>query len=328
MPQAFNRTAPQPGLIRSCSIWRALEELGDLPTLLILEAIWLGDKRFEAICARTSLSRPLISGRLKSLAANGYIRRSAYCERPVRHEFLFEQKGVDLFPVTMMLLFWERKWSSRRQALKIRITHSACSHETTPVPHCRHCRETVRAKDIDWEDGPGLDWVVPHHTRRRQQRDSTVVTDSAMLFVEAAEILGDRWSGLALRSVFTGLHKFDEIQADSAMASNILSDRLQWLVERGMLEARLYQSRPDRYGYHPTTKALDYLPILLMLQLWGDRYFGSPKGPPVILRHRPCGSALELVASCSICDEELRVGTVQVLASDPTAVASEVSENS
>jgi DNA-binding HxlR family transcriptional regulator len=317
MPDPFRRTAPQPGLIRSCSIWRALEELGDFPTLLILEAIWLGDNRFEAICARTSLTRPLISGRLKSLVAKGYVRRSAYCERPLRHEFLFEQKGVDLFPVTMMLLFWERKWSSRRHAPATRITHSACGHETTPVPRCRHCGETVHAEQIDWEEGPGLGWIVPHHTRRRQQRDRTVIAEGAMLFVEAAEILGDRWSGLALRSVFTGLHKFDEIQADSAIAPNILSDRLNWLVERGKLKARLYQSRPDRYGYYPTAKALDYLPILLMLQLWGDRYFGSTEGPPVILRHRPCGSTLELIAGCSECSEALKADTVHLAASGP-----------
>lgn len=313
MPQPFTRTAPQPGLIRSCSIWRALEELGDFPTLLILEAIWLGDNRFEAICTRTSLTRPLISGRLKSLEAKGYIRRSVYCERPLRHEFLLEQKGIDLFPVTMMLLFWERKWSSRRNALAIGITHSACGHETTPMPRCRNCGGTVRAEDIDWQEGPGLGWIVPHHTRRRQQRDRTVIAESAMLFVEAAEILGDRWSGLALRSVFTGLHRFDEIQADSAMASNILADRLGWLVERGMLKARRYQTRPDRYGYYPTIKALDYLPILLMLQMWGDRHFGSADGPPVLLKHRRCGDALELVAGCGACEGELTVGTVQLV---------------
>ncbi len=313
MPEPLTRTAPLPGLIRSCSIWRALEELGDFATLLILEAIWLRDNRFEAICARTSLSRPLISGRLKLLEAYGYISRSRYCERPARYEFVLEKKGRDLFPVTMMLLFWERKWSSRENAQAIRLMHKVCGHETTPVPLCGHCREVVQAEQIDWEEGPGLGWIVPHHTRRRQQRDHTVIADSAVLFVEAAQILGDRWSGLVLRAVFTGLHKFDEIQTDSAMASNILSDRLNWLVERGMLKPRLYQRKPDRYGYFPTAKALDYLPILLMLQLWGDHYFGSDEGPPVVLRHRSCGARLELVAGCGECGEKLEAGSVVVV---------------
>lgn len=311
MHDLLSRSAPPPGLIRSCSIWRALEELGDFSTLLILEAIWLGNNRFEAICSRTSLSRPLISGRLKSLEAAGYIRRSPYCERPVRHEFLLETKGLDLFPVTMMLLFWERKWSTRSKELSIRLVHTTCGQETTPVPRCRNCGGSVRAEDIDWKEGPGVGWTVPHHTRRRQLRDHTDVAASAMLFVEAAEILGDRWSSLALRSVFTGLHRFDEIQADSAMASNILADRLSWLVERGMLKTRLYQSRPDRFGYFPTAKALDYLPILLTLQRWGDHYFGSESGPPIILRHTPCGGELELVAGCGKCADSLTVETVR-----------------
>ena len=28
-------------LVRCCSIWRALEDVGDVPTMLILEAFWL-----------------------------------------------------------------------------------------------------------------------------------------------------------------------------------------------------------------------------------------------------------------------------------------------
>ena len=39
---------PRP-MIRTCSIWRALEVVGDTPTLLILEAIWFGQRRFDSI---------------------------------------------------------------------------------------------------------------------------------------------------------------------------------------------------------------------------------------------------------------------------------------
>jgi DNA-binding HxlR family transcriptional regulator len=191
-------------------------------------------------------------------------------------------------------------------------------HETTPVPRCGCCGAIVRAEDIDWEEGPGLGWMVPHHTRRRQQRDHAQIADSALLFVEAAQILGDRWSGLVLRAVFTGLHKFDQIQADSAMASNILADRLTSLVKCGMLKPNLYQAKPDRHAYYPTAKALDYVPILLMLQRWGDAYFGSDEGPPVILRHRPCRGQLELRAGCGECDGDLKAQTVKLMIKQPS----------
>ena len=36
-----------PKFIRTCSIWRALEVVGDTSVLLILEASWIGARRFD-----------------------------------------------------------------------------------------------------------------------------------------------------------------------------------------------------------------------------------------------------------------------------------------
>jgi DNA-binding HxlR family transcriptional regulator len=313
MIEALSKGNPPEGMVRTCSIWRALEVFGDVPSLLILEAIWLGDVRFETIRARTCLSKPLISERLKSLVENGIIRRSQYSERPVRFEFLLGEKGRALFPVTMMLLRWEKTWSPRRDKLSVNLVHKACGHSTTPAAQCAHCGQAVEAHGIEWQEGPGLGWMEPQYKRRRQQRNRTAIADSVTLFTDAAEVLGDRWSSLVMRSAFTGLNKFDEMQADSAMASNILSDRLSWLVERDFLRAKVYQTKPDRYAYYPTRKALDYLPILLMLQQWGDRYYAAKEGAPLILHHKTCGHELNLIAGCDHCGEELTADSVRLV---------------
>ena len=312
MISVLSEREPPKGLVRTCSIWRALEVFGDVPSLLILEAIWLGDMRFERIRTRTCLSKPLVSQRLKSLVENGIVKRSQYSEHPPRFEFTLEAKGRALFPVTLMLLRWEKMWSSRHASVPIDLVHEECGHMTIPVPQCDHCKQEVRAQDIEWREGPGLGWMEPNYKRRRQQRNRTAIAESITLFTDAAEVLGDRWSSLVMRSAFTGLNKFDEMLADSAMASNILSDRLSWLVERDFLEAKIYQSKPDRFAYYPTAKAMDYLPILLMLQQWGDRFYGAEQGPPVILRHKTCGHELNLIAACGECGEELRARNVAI----------------
>lgn len=312
MIEALTQGDPPKGMVRTCSIWRALEVFGDVPSLLILESIWLGDLRFETIRARTSLSKPLVSERLKSLVHHGIIRRSRYSEHPERFEFVLEEKGRALFAMTMMLLRWEKKWSSRSAALPMEIIHTDCGERATPVPQCAHCGEEVRAGEIDWQEGPGLGWMEPTYTRRRQNRNRAAIADSVTLFTDAAEVLGDRWSSLVMRSAFTGLNKFDEMLADSAMASNILSDRLSWLVERDFLKAKVYQSKPDRFAYYPTRKALDYLPILLMLQQWGDRYYAAKEGAPLILHHKTCGAELRLVAGCDACGQELKAQAVRL----------------
>lgn len=310
MIEALAKGGPPEGMVRTCSIWRALEVLGDVPSLLILEAIWLRDVRFEAIRLRTGLSKPLVSERLKALVQNGILARSQYSERPQRFEFVLTQKGLALFPVTMMLFRWEKKWSSRLAKLSLNLVHKECGQPTTPTVQCEHCNEEVRAQDIEWQEGPGMGWMEPSYTRRRQHRNRTAIADSATLFTDAAELLGDRWSSLVMRSAFTGLHKFDEMLADSAMASNILSERLSWLVERDFLRAKAYQTKPDRYAYYPTRKALDYLPILLVLQQWGDQYYAAKAGAPLILRHKTCGAQLKLIAGCGVCGEGLTADNV------------------
>src|SRR5881227_652353 len=79
----------------------------------------------------------------------------------------------------------------------------------------------------------------------------------------ALEVVGERWTLLILRDVFFGLHRFDELQASLGVARNILSTRLERLVEEGVLERRPYFER--RYEYHLTKKGRDLWPPLLTL---------------------------------------------------------------
>lgn len=303
-------SANPPKLVKTCSIWRALEAVGDVPTLLILESIWLGDYRFNTIKSRTCLSKPLIAERLNRLVANDVLVRRCYCNKPTRYEYRLTNKGRDLFPVMMMLLRWENIWSANRTQLPVTLTHIDCGHTVSPEPICDHCRQIVRPHDIDWREGPGLDMVEADYTRRRQHRNRQAIAQNLSLLTDSAELLGDRWAGLVMRAIFTNRTRFDQILEDSAMASNILSDRLAWLVENGFLKARLYHISPDRFEYHATAKSFDYLPVLLMLQRWGDLYYGSDAGPPAILHHKTCGARLALIAGCAACHGELNLTNV------------------
>lgn len=312
MPSTQALRNDTPKRVRTCSIWRVLEVLGDVPTLLILESIWLGDLRFDAIKARTCLSKPLIADRLKTLVASDILERRLYCAKPARYGYHLSTKGRDLFPVTMMLLRWEKIWSARREIVQMDLIHSGCGKAVSPEPLCGCCQTIVRPHDIEWREGPGLDMVEPDYTRRRQHRNRQAIAQNLSLFTDSAELLGDRWAGLVMRAVFTGLTKFGEILQDSGIASNILTERLDWLRNHGFLIAHAYQTSPDRFAYRPTAKALDYLPILLMLQRWGDIYYGSDAGPPVIMHHKTCGARLDIYAGCGACHGALQLGNVVV----------------
>lgn len=127
----------------------------------------------------------------------------------------------------------------------------------------------------------------------------------------ALEVVGERWTLLIVREAFNGTRRFDEFQSRLGIARNVLSARLEHLVEEGVLEKRPYQERPTRFEYVPTTKGEALLPITLGLLSWGDRYYADPvDGPPVVLRHDPCGSDLSPRTVCSCCGAEATAGSV------------------
>lgn len=298
-------------MIRTCSIWRSLEVVGDTPTLLILEAIWWGERRFDKIQSRSGLQKALISDRLKKLISAGILEKRPYMERPPRFEYMLTKKGQDLYWTSLMLLRWERKWSSQRNRLKIELTHTSCGAVTNPEPLCGHCHEVIHPTDVSWEEGPGVGLMAPVYSRRRQNRGAGEdLAARASVFTEVAELMGDRWASLILRSIFTHLRKFDEILKDTAIASNILSERLAWLTQAGIITSVLYQKNPDRFEYWLTKKGLDYYPVLVMLQQWGDKYYASPEGPPLLLFHKSCGRPLEPYVGCSNCSEPIEPGDV------------------
>ena len=117
-------------------------------------------------------------------------------------------------------------------------------------------------------------------------------------------VIGDRWTLLILRDIFRGVRRFTQLREDLGIAKNILSDRLQKLVDGGVLETVEYQQRPVRYEYRLTAKGQDLSPALVALMHWGDRWYADD-GPPTVLVHDECGTPLQNVTRCPECSEDI-----------------------
>jgi DNA-binding HxlR family transcriptional regulator len=100
----------------------------------------------------------------------------------------------------------------------------------------------------------------------------------------ALEVVGERWTLLIVRDAFLGLRRFDEFQASLGVARNVLTDRLNRLVEEGILERVRYSERPERYEYRLTRKGRDLQIALEGLRQWGDKYVSDK--PPRITRRK------------------------------------------
>ena len=128
----------------------------------------------------------------------------------------------------------------------------------------------------------------------------------------ALDVIGDAWTPLVLRDLYLGLSRFDELADDLGVARNLLTRRLDHLVERGVVERSSYQDHPPRYDYRLTASGREVVPILIALTMWGDHWFGPDEGPPIRFRHT-CGNIVEPVVTCPRCSEPFTLSTVTPL---------------
>lgn len=144
------------------------------------------------------------------------------------------------------------------------------------------------------------------------------------------DVVGDWWTLLIVRDVALERHRFEEIQQNLGIARNVLTERLTWLVDNGILERRRYQERPERFEYHLTAKGDGLFQVLMALWAWGDDWAAGPEGPPLQLFHKPAdlppgerGHECHPVVVCTTCGERLerrrvRVARARRSPADPT----------
>lgn len=92
---------------------------------------------------------------------------------------------------------------------------------------------------------------------------------------KALDCVGEWWSLLIIRDAFHGLKRFDEFQKSLEIAPNMLTRRLNHLVEQQLLEKVGYSARPPRFEYHLTEKGRSLYPVLISLLNWGNQHLDS-----------------------------------------------------
>lgn len=88
------------------------------------------------------------------------------------------------------------------------------------------------------------------------------------------ELIGDRWTLLIIRDlVFAGKRHFREfLQSDEGISSRTLAERLQTLVDEGILTRSDDPTHGLKAIYRLTEAGIDLLPVLATLGAWGAKY--------------------------------------------------------
>jgi DNA-binding HxlR family transcriptional regulator len=93
---------------------------------------------------------------------------------------------------------------------------------------------------------------------------------------DALEVVGDRWSLLILRELGFGVHRFNDIRANTGAPRETLTTRLRELEDAGVIARRRYSERPPRDEYFLTDAGSAINPVLRALRQWGEGYATRP----------------------------------------------------
>lgn len=127
------------------------------------------------------------------------------------------------------------------------------------------------------------------------------------------DVIGEPWSPLILRDVWVGVARFEQLQADLGISRKVLTERLNHLVEHGVLERRPYDRRP-RYEYALTDKGTELVDVLMVMVGWADKWLAGQAGPPVLYRHHACGQISHVDLRCAHCAAPMHAGDIELLA--------------
>jgi DNA-binding HxlR family transcriptional regulator len=94
----------------NCSIARALEEVGEWWSLLIIRECTQGASRFDEFQRELGIARNILTARLQRLTELGILERFPLEDRAKTEGYRLTAKGEDLYPVVVALMQWGDRW--------------------------------------------------------------------------------------------------------------------------------------------------------------------------------------------------------------------------
>jgi len=98
------------------------------------------------------------------------------------------------------------------------------------------------------------------------------VVDEVCGIAHGAAVMGDWWNLLVVREIVRGHRRFDALIRELGVSRKILTERLAHLVANDVVRRVPYSQRPPRYEYELTERGRAFLPVLVSMQDWADRW--------------------------------------------------------
>jgi DNA-binding HxlR family transcriptional regulator len=124
----------------------ALERVGDRWSLLLIEALLDGPRRFGELSEAVSGIAPnILADRLRRLEGERVVRATPYSERPPRFTYALTAEGLELAGVLRLLADWGARGSSEAEPMR----HGSCGTPVEARLWCPTCARSVEEPEAD-----------------------------------------------------------------------------------------------------------------------------------------------------------------------------------
>lgn len=124
----------------------ALERVGDRWSLLIVEALLGGPRRFNELAeAVAGIAPNILSDRLRRLEGEGVVRSAPYSERPPRFVYDLTDEGAELAGALRLLADWGSRVSREAEPMR----HAACGTPLEARWYCPTCARAVEGREAN-----------------------------------------------------------------------------------------------------------------------------------------------------------------------------------
>lgn len=124
----------------------ALERVGDRWSLLLVEALLPGPRRFNELGeAVTGIAPNILADRLRRLESERIVSATPYSERPPRFAYALTDEGQELAGALRLLADWGSRVSRESEPLR----HAACGTPVEARWYCPTCDRPVEGQEAE-----------------------------------------------------------------------------------------------------------------------------------------------------------------------------------
>ncbi len=124
----------------------ALERVGDRWSLLLIEALLEGPRRFGELSeAISGLAPNILSERLKRLEGERIVLATPYSDRPPRFTYALTDEGLELAGVLRLLADWGSRGSAHAEPMR----HASCGTPLEARLWCPTCARSLEEPEAE-----------------------------------------------------------------------------------------------------------------------------------------------------------------------------------